>query len=132
MAKPLTLASFNGCEQVKLTGTITITADNVTIEGFTVVAPDDFTSAPVIHMIGANNVNILDNKVTQITTLQDSCYRYLNGPAKVTGRIAGNTVEGAIGVGTDGELEVVGNTVTAAASEGIRFYPIGPSAELLS
>jgi hypothetical protein len=131
VAKPLTLASFNGREQVKLTGTITITADNVTIEGFTVVAPDDFTSAPVIHMIGANNVNILANKVTaNYNATGQPAIGTSTGPAKVTGRIAGNIVEGAIGVGTDGELEVVGNTVTAAASEGIWFYPIGPSAEL--
>src|SRR5690606_30384966 len=39
-------------------------------------------------------------------------------------------VTGAIGVGTDGELEVINNTVLAAHHDGIWFYPLGPNAKL--
>ncbi len=125
------MKSSNGSEKTTLNGTITITADDVTVEGFTVVAPEEFTAAPVIHMIDADNVNILNNYVTaNYEKTGQPAIGTSTGPARVTGKIAGNTVVGAIGVGTDGKLEVVDNTVMAAASEGIWFYPIEASAEL--
>jgi len=122
--KALTLKSLNGSEKTTLNGTIEITANDVTIEGFTVTAPSNFTSLPLIHMINADNVNIINNVVTaNYNDTGQPAIGTSKGPAKVTGKIAGNTVAGAIGVGTDGKLEVIDNTVTGAASEGIWFYP---------
>jgi len=125
--KPITLIG----QQTTLHGTITITSDNVTVEGFEIIAPVDFISYPVIHMIGVNKINILNNVVRASDISPQPAIGTSTGPAKVTGTIKGNTVVGAIGVGTDGKLEVIDNTVTATTAEGIWFYPVGAEAELI-
>lgn len=124
----ITLKSLNGRESTEIAGTITITANDVTVEGFTVTAQGHY-AVPVIHMIDIDNVNILNNTVVA----DDTAYGAIGtstGPAKVTGIISGNTVTGMIIVGTDGDLEVRDNvvTLTSASSEGITFYPVGPTA----
>ena len=122
--KSLTLLGLN----TALNGTITITADNVTVDGFNVVAPSDYT-LPVIHMIDSDNVNIINNTVIAqgYASIGTS-----TGPARVTGKISGNTVTGMIIVGTDGELEVCENDVTPTSAEGICFYPVGPEASIVT
>jgi hypothetical protein len=111
--KSLTLLGLN----TALNGTITITADNVTVDGFNVVAPSDYT-LPVIHIIDSDDVNIINNTVIAqgYASIGTS-----TGPARVTGKISGNTVTGMIIVGTDGELEVCENDVTPTSAEGICF-----------
>jgi hypothetical protein len=121
--KSLTLLGLN----TALNGTITITADNVTVDGFNVVAPSDYT-LPVIHIIDSDDVNIINNTVIAqgYASIGTS-----TGPARVTGKISGNTVTGMIIVGTDGELEVCENDVTPTSAEGICFYPVGPEAKII-
>jgi hypothetical protein len=128
--KAITLKSLNGRESTEIAGTITITADDVTVEGFTVTA-QGYYKVPVIHMIGIDNVNILNNTVVA----DDDAYGAIGtstGPAKITGKISGNTVTGMIMVGTDGAVEVSNNnvTLTTASTEGICFYPVGLTAEI--
>jgi len=129
--KAITLKSLNGRESTEIAGTITITADNVTVDGFTVTAPAGYNESPVIHMIGVADVNILNNTVVADATAYGAIGTS-TGPAKVTGIISGNDVTGMIVVGTDGNLEVSDNnvTLTSASTEGICFYPIGSTAEI--
>ena len=127
--KPIKLIG-SGIDKTTLTGTITIKADDVTVDGFTVTAPQDYKKLPVIHMIDADNVNILNNYVEANDETGQPAIGTSTGPAKVTGKIVGNTVVGAIGVGTEGQLEVVDNTVSGAKAEGIWFYPVGTEAKL--
>jgi hypothetical protein len=131
MDKTKFLLSLLGNNTTTLTGTITIRSNNVTVEGLNIIAPVGYTAQPVIHMIGIKDVNILNNKVTAnyLITGQPAIGTS-QGPAEVTGIIKGNTVIGAIGVGTNGKLEVTSNTVTGAMTEGIWFYPLGTTAEL--
>jgi hypothetical protein len=126
--KAITLKSLNGRESTEIAGTITITADDVTVEGFTVTA-QGYYAVPVIHMIDIDNVNILNNTVVA----DDTAYGAIgtsSAPAKITGKISGNTVTGMIMVGTDGAVEVSDNivTLTPASTEGICFYPVGSTA----
>lgn len=126
--KAITLKSLNGRESTEIAGTITITANDVTVEGFTVTAQGHY-AVPVIHMIDIDNVNILNNTVVA----DDTAYGAIgtsSAPAKITGKISGNTVTGMIMVGTDGAVEVSNNnvTLTTASTEGICFYPVGPTA----
>ena len=128
--KAITLKSLNGRESTEIAGTITITADDVTVEGFTVTA-QGYYAVPVIHMIDIDNVNILNNTVVA----DDTAYGAIgtsSAPAKITGKISGNTVTGMIMVGTDGAVEVSNNnvTLTTASTEGICFYPVGSTAEI--
>ncbi|MGI6332972.1 MAG: Ig-like domain-containing protein [Zhaonellaceae bacterium] len=122
--KSLTLLGLN----TALNGTITITADNVTVDGFNVVAPSDYT-LPVIHIIDSDGVNIINNTVFSqgYASIGTS-----SGPARVTGKISGNKVTGMIIVGTDGELEVSDNdvTLTPTSTEGICFYPVETTARI--
>lgn len=135
--KAITLKSLNGRESTEIAGTITIEPlddeklQDVTVEGFTVTAPAGYKAYPVIHMNNLENVNILNNSVVA----DDTAYGAIgtsDGPAKVTGTISGNIVTGMIMAGTDGKLEFSDNvvTLTSASSEGITFYPVGPTAEI--
>ena len=129
--KAITLKSVNGRESTEIAGTITITADNVTVDGFTVTAPAGYNESPVIHMINVADVNILNNTVVADATAYGAIGTS-TGPAKVTGIISGNDVTGMIMVGTDGAVEVSNNnvTLTTASTEGICFYPVGSTAEI--
>jgi hypothetical protein len=126
ITKPITLKGIeSGTATIK--GNIVINkTNNVTIEGLEVEATD--TTTPVIHIIDSNNVNIINN------TVKAQGYASIGtstGPARVTGKISGNTVTGMIIVGTDGELEVCENDVTPTSAEGICFYPVGPEAKII-
>ncbi|MGI6747001.1 MAG: right-handed parallel beta-helix repeat-containing protein [Anaerovoracaceae bacterium] len=127
ITKPITLKGIeSGTATIK--GNIVINkTNNVTIEGLEVEATD--TTAPVIHMIDSDDVNIINNTVIAqgYASIGTS-----TGPARVTGKISGNTVTGMIIVGTDGVLEVNDNKVTPTdtSSEGICFYPVGSTAEI--
>ncbi|MFA5603011.1 MAG: right-handed parallel beta-helix repeat-containing protein, partial [Bacilli bacterium] len=128
----IVLKSLNGINNTLVNGSFTITSDNVTLEGFHIKARSNYKTTPVIHMIDIKNVSILNNKVESwYKTTNQSAIGTYTGPANITGIIKGNTVEGAIGVGTDGNLEVSNNTVTGAAHEGIWFYPIANTAKLV-
>ena len=81
--KAITLKSLNGRESTEIAGRITITADDVTVEGFTVTA-QGYYAVPVIHMIDIDNLNILNNTVVADDTAYGSIGT-ASDPAKITG-----------------------------------------------
>ncbi len=130
ITKPVKLVSLTPLEAV-IKGSITIqNTSGVTIEGLTVNAGAGYDKLPVIHIINSADITIRDNAVNATPGSMQLSIGTSTGPAKVTGVVSGNTVYGAIGLGTEGNLSVTGNTVTYASHEGIWFYPVGAQASL--